>query len=65
METTPEVTSIEFGKPLPMNDVVLNPAEIRSASEFAHMKDLDKLNEDDYLESLEAETALDRRNKNK
>jgi len=48
-----------------MNDVVLNPAEIRSASEFAHMKDLDKLNEDDYLESLEAETALDRRNKNK
>lgn len=65
METPPEVTSIEFGKPLPMNDVVLNPAEIRSASEFAHMKDLNKLNEDDYLESLEAETALDRRNKNK
>ncbi len=65
METPPDVTSIEFGKPLPMNDVELNPAEIRSASEFAHMKDLDKLNEDDYLESLEAETALDRRNKNK
>lgn len=65
METPPDVSTIEFGKPLPMNDVVLNPTEIRSASEFAHMKDLDKLNEDDYLESLEVETALDRKNKNK
>ncbi|MBO7481867.1 MAG: cell division protein FtsZ [Bacteroidales bacterium] len=65
METPPDESTIEFGKPLPMDDVVLNPAEIRSASEFAHMKDLDKLNDDEYLASLEAETALDRRNKNK
>ena len=47
-----------------MNDVVLNPAEMRSPSDFKHMSDLDKLNDDAYLASLENETALDRKNKN-
>ncbi|MBQ2076262.1 MAG: cell division protein FtsZ [Bacteroidales bacterium] len=64
METPPEVSTIEFGQPLPMNDVVLNPAEMRSPSDFKHMSDLDKLNDDAYLASLENETALDRKNKN-
>lgn len=64
MPTPPEINTIEFGQPLPMNDVVLNPAEVRSSSEFKHMRDLDKLNDDEYLASLENETALDRKNKN-
>ena len=64
METPPEVSTIEFGKPLQMNDVVLNPAEMRSPSDFKYMSDLDKLNDDAYLASLENETALDRKNKN-
>ena len=64
MPTPPEVSTIEFGEPLPMNDVVLNPNEMRSASDFGYMKDLDKLNEDEYLGSLESETALDRKNRN-
>ena len=63
MDTPPEVSTIEFGQPLPMNDVVLNPAEMRSANDFKHMRDLDKLNDDAYLESLESETALDRKNR--
>ena len=64
MPTPPEVSTIEFGEPLPMSDVVLNPAEMRTASDFSHMRDLDKLNDDAYLESLESETAIDRKNRN-
>ena len=47
-----------------MDDIALNPEEMRSPSEFRHMQDLDKLNDDAYLESLESETALDRKNRN-
>ena len=64
MPTPPEVSTIEFGQPLPMNEVALNPAEMRSPSDFKHMSDLDKLNDDAYLASLENETALDRKNRN-
>ena len=64
MDTPPTVTTIEFGEPLPMSEVTLNVDEMRSASDFKHMRDLDKLNDDDFLNSLESETALDRKNKN-
>lgn len=64
MDTPPTVTTIEFGEPLPMSEVTLNAAEMRSASDFKHMRDLDKLNDDDFLNSLESETALDRKNRN-
>lgn len=63
MEAPPEVKSIEFGQPLNMDNVELNISELRKASDFSHMKDLDKLNDDAYLESLESETAIDRKNK--
>ena len=63
METPPEVSTIEFGQPLSMNDVELNITELRTHGDFSHMKDLDKLNDDNYLESLESETALDRKNR--
>lgn len=64
MDTPPTVTTIEFGEPLPMSEVTLNASEMRSPSDFKHMQDLDKLNDDDYLNSLESETALDRKNRN-
>ncbi len=64
MEMPPKQSTIEFGEPLPMDDIALNPEEMRSPSEFRHMQDLDKLNDDAYLESLESETALDRKNRN-
>lgn len=63
----PEKTEvIPFGTPLSgTEDVQVNPEEMRSLSDFAHMKDLDKLNDDKYLASLEDEIALDRKkNKN-
>ncbi len=65
METPASVTTVAFGEPLPEVDVELNKSEIRPATEFAHMKDLDRLNEDDFLNGLEEETALDRKNKSK
>jgi len=65
METPEEVTSIKFGEPLPSGSVELNLSEMRPSSDFGYMKDLDKLNDDNYLNSLENETALDRKNRNK
>lgn len=66
MDTPNEVTTIEFGKPLPgeQQAVELNPEEIRPASEFAHMKDLDKVNSDEFLAAIENESAIDRKKNN-
>lgn len=64
MDMPEKIEVVPFGTPLyGTEDVQVNPDEMRSPSEFSHMKDLDKLNDDKYLASLEDEIALDRKNK--
>ncbi|MCF0207591.1 MAG: cell division protein FtsZ [Bacteroidales bacterium] len=62
ISATEDVKVVALGEPLPKaDDISSEPVDLRQHGDFGYVKDLNKLNEDQYLDKLENETALERK----